>query len=45
MVAPLLLLASVVLSYGAALGASALIFNLIGFPDVDNSIGDVVVPD
>jgi RND superfamily putative drug exporter len=37
-VAPLLLLASVVLSFGAALGASALIFKLIGFPDVDNSL-------
>jgi RND superfamily putative drug exporter len=37
-VAPLLLLASVVLSYGAALGASALIFHLIGFPTVDNSL-------
>jgi RND superfamily putative drug exporter len=37
-VAPLLLLASVVLSFGAALGASALIFNLIGFPKVDNSL-------
>ncbi|GIJ75222.1 MMPL family transporter [Virgisporangium ochraceum] len=37
-VAPLLLLASVVLSFGAALGASALIFHLIGFPQVDNSL-------
>lgn len=37
-VAPLLLLASVVLSFGAALGTAALIFNAIGFPKVDNSL-------
>jgi RND superfamily putative drug exporter len=37
-VAPVLLLLSVVLSFGAALGASAMIFHLIGFPTVDNSL-------
>ncbi len=38
LVAPLLLLASVVLSFGAALGASALIFKAIGFPAVDRNV-------
>ncbi|NUT37884.1 MAG: MMPL family transporter, partial [Hamadaea sp.] len=37
-VAPLVLLASVVLSFGAALGASALIFRAVGFPQVDKSV-------
>jgi len=37
-VAPVLLLLSVVLSFGAALGASNMIFHLIGFPQVDNSL-------
>jgi putative drug exporter of the RND superfamily len=36
--APVLLLASVVLSFGAALGASALIFHAVGFPRIDNSL-------
>jgi putative drug exporter of the RND superfamily len=38
LVAPLLLLASVVLSFGAALGTSALIFHALGFPRIDNSL-------
>ncbi|GIH10425.1 putative membrane protein ActII-3 [Rhizocola hellebori] len=37
-VAPLLLLGSVVLSFGAALGVSAAIFHLIGFPTLDKSV-------
>jgi RND superfamily putative drug exporter len=38
-VAPLLLLASVVLSFAATLGASALVFNhLLGFPGADPSV-------
>jgi putative drug exporter of the RND superfamily len=35
---PLLLLASVVLSYGAALGASALVFRALGYPTIDKSL-------
>ncbi|HCT75629.1 MAG TPA: hypothetical protein DGT23_03340 [Micromonosporaceae bacterium] len=38
LVAPLLLLASVVLSFGAALGASAAVFHLLGFPTLDKSV-------
>lgn len=38
LVVPMLLLASVVLSFGAALGASALIFQAIGFPAVDKTV-------
>ncbi|BCJ73197.1 membrane protein [Catellatospora sp. IY07-71] len=38
LVAPLLLLASVLLSFGAALGASALVFHAIGFPAIDRSV-------
>ncbi|WP_117211199.1 MMPL family transporter [Allorhizocola rhizosphaerae] len=37
-VAPVLLLVSVVLSFGAALGASALIFEAIGFAAVDKTV-------
>lgn len=37
-VAPLLLLASVVLSFGAALGASTLIYRAIGFPQVEKTV-------
>ncbi len=37
-VAPLLLLASVVLSFGAALGTSAVILHLIDFPTLDKSV-------
>jgi len=35
---PVLLLASVVLSYGAALGASALVFHALGYPTIDKSL-------
>lgn len=38
LVAPLLLLASVVLSFGAALGASAAVFHLLGFPTLDKTV-------
>ncbi|GAA1371941.1 MMPL family transporter [Catellatospora chokoriensis] len=38
LVAPLLLLGSVLLSFGAALGAAALIYHAIGFPAIDRSV-------
>ncbi|WP_155372402.1 MMPL family transporter [Catellatospora vulcania] len=38
LVAPLLLLGSVLLSFGAALGASALVYHAIGFPAIDRSV-------
>jgi RND superfamily putative drug exporter len=38
LVAPVVLLASVVLSFGAALGASALLYHAIGFPTIDKSV-------
>lgn len=38
LIAPLLLLASVVLSFGAALGTAALVYHAIGFPEVDKTV-------
>ncbi|WP_144126448.1 MMPL family transporter [Catellatospora sichuanensis] len=38
LVAPLLLLGSVLLSFGAALGAAALVYHAIGFPAIDRSV-------
>lgn len=38
LIAPLLLLASVLLSFGAALGASALIYHALGYPAIDRSV-------
>jgi RND superfamily putative drug exporter len=37
-VAPLLLIASVVLSYAATMGLTTLLFNAIGYPVIDNSL-------
>lgn len=38
LIAPIVLLASVVLSFGAALGASTLIYRAVGFPQVDKTV-------
>ncbi|MCI0689447.1 MAG: MMPL family transporter [Sporichthyaceae bacterium] len=38
LVGPLVLLGSVVLSFGAALGAAALLFNALGYPRVDKGL-------